>query len=146
MYISERADLTDNAWVERIGQLRQLIADSYDENTDTPDEWIDWIVEESEYEVDQDDVDFLRREMKRQVTHKEDMMDKQTFAWNTSLRVAEMAGPHVKPEDIDVQIATVDGVWTPTITYYDDEAMSTFRATWHDGESIHDLRWEPVED
>jgi NADH:ubiquinone oxidoreductase subunit len=54
---------TDNDWVSRIGQLRQLIEDSYDEGTATPEEWVAWIAEN--VELDNDDIEFLRRELRR---------------------------------------------------------------------------------
>ena len=67
-------------------------------------------------------------------------MNKQTFIWNTALRISEFVG--VPAEEIDVQIETDSrDTWEPVITYTDPDA-GTIVAKWHDGESINDLRWQ----
>jgi len=69
-------------------------------------------------------------------------MDKQTtFEWNTACRIAETLDG-IKPEDISVEVAMVDGVMEPTISYFDQEAGYTFRGVWRDGESINDIQWD----
>lgn len=74
-------------------------------------------------------------------------MDKQTFAWNTACRIAEMMsneGEEVKPEDVIVTIETDDrNTWEPVIEY--KQHGFTFRGKWHDGEGINDIRWQEIQ-
>ena len=62
MKAETEANLTDNAWVERIGQLRQMVSDQYDttQNT-TPREFVGWLVENAEEEFDNADERVLLR-------------------------------------------------------------------------------------
>ena len=62
MKAQNEAGLTDNAWVKRIGELRQMVADQYDttQNT-TPREFVDWLVESAEEEFDSADERILLR-------------------------------------------------------------------------------------
>jgi hypothetical protein len=62
MRAQEEAGLTDNAWVERIGQLRQMVSDQYDPTRGaTPREFVDWLVENSAEEFDNADERILIR-------------------------------------------------------------------------------------
>lgn len=66
------SNLTDNAWVDRIGELRQMVWDNYDTTIGTPDEFIEWFVDyDSEAEYHDDDIRILRQEAQR-------MYDKET--------------------------------------------------------------------
>jgi hypothetical protein len=58
------SNLTDNAWVDRIGELRQMVWDNYDTTTATPDEFIEWFVDGEEAFYD-DDIRILRQEAQR---------------------------------------------------------------------------------
>jgi len=64
MRIQEQSDLTDNAWVERIDYLRRLVADQYDttEASNTPEHFVNWLVESAEEKFYTDDVRILLRE------------------------------------------------------------------------------------
>ena len=55
MKTKTKFDLTDNAWVERIGQLRQMVSDQYDTTLGTPREFVDWLIESAEEEFDDAD-------------------------------------------------------------------------------------------
>ena len=67
MRAQNEAGLTDNAWVERIGYLRQLVSDQYDtSNNTTPREFVDWMIESAEEEFDSADERIMLR-------HAEDM-------------------------------------------------------------------------
>ena len=62
MKAQNEAGLTDNAWVERIGQLRQLVSDRYDTTQDTtPQEFVDYAVENYEEEFDDADIRIMLR-------------------------------------------------------------------------------------
>ena len=77
MKAQEERGLTDNAWVERIGQLRQLVSDDYDTSLNiTPREFVDYAVEN--YEEDFDDADI--RIMLRHAEQMRDEWDKMTAA------------------------------------------------------------------
>lgn len=67
MRAQNETGLTDNAWVQRIGQLRQMVSDQYDtsQNT-TPREFVDWLIESADEEFDSADERILLR-------HAEDM-------------------------------------------------------------------------
>ena len=62
MKAQTEANLTDNAWVNRIGQLRQIVGEQYDttQNT-TPRQFVDWLVENAEEEFDSADERILLR-------------------------------------------------------------------------------------
>ncbi|TXH58877.1 MAG: hypothetical protein E6Q97_01090 [Desulfurellales bacterium] len=62
MKAQNEKNLTDNAWVERIGQLRQMVSDQYDttQNT-TPQQFVDWLVENADEEFDSADERILLR-------------------------------------------------------------------------------------
>jgi hypothetical protein len=62
MKAQEETNLTDNAWVRRIGYLRQLVDDQYDttQNT-TPQEFVDWLVDSAEEEFDSADERIMLR-------------------------------------------------------------------------------------
>ena len=62
MKAQTESNLTDNAWVERIGQLRQLVAEGYDPSLATPQEYIDFLMEVEDEEFDQADIDIIIRE------------------------------------------------------------------------------------
>ena len=67
MRAQNEAGLTDNAWVERIGYLRQLVSDQYDTSNNTaPREFVDWMIESAEEEFDSADERIMLR-------HAEDM-------------------------------------------------------------------------
>lgn len=59
----EARNLTDNAWIERVGQLRQMVDDMNPAPT-TPEE-IEWWLTEGWQDLDADDVTVLRREIER---------------------------------------------------------------------------------
>lgn len=62
MKAQEDRGLTDNAWVERIGQLRQMVSDQYDPTTGaTFNQFVDWLIENAEEEFDSADERILRR-------------------------------------------------------------------------------------
>lgn len=67
MRTNTTSNLTDNAWVRRIGELRQMVWDNYDTSTATPDEFIEWFVdgEDSEEAFYNDDIRILRQEAQR---------------------------------------------------------------------------------
>lgn len=49
MRINEASDLTDNAWTERIGYLRQIVSDQYDPAIGaTPREFVDHLIDNAE--------------------------------------------------------------------------------------------------
>lgn len=56
---------TDNAWVKRVGYLRQLVQDNYDESLATPAEFVDYAVENYEEEFDDADIRVMTREAER---------------------------------------------------------------------------------
>jgi hypothetical protein len=62
---TENANLTDNAWVERTGQLRQEVSEQYDPDDCTPEEWVAWFIENAEEEFDDADEAALLRWAKR---------------------------------------------------------------------------------
>lgn len=62
MRAQEEKGLTDNAWVQRIGYLRQTVSDQYDTTQDTtPQQFIDWLIESAEEEYDQADERIMLR-------------------------------------------------------------------------------------
>jgi len=66
MTTNERANLTDNAWVRRIDELRTDLENNYS-GYSTYAETAEWMLsEDCEAEFDMDDADFLRKEAKRQ--------------------------------------------------------------------------------
>jgi hypothetical protein len=54
MKTDERRYLTDNAWVNRVGDLRQEADDQYNPADATPQQWVEWYTaqEGEEYDVD----------------------------------------------------------------------------------------------
>jgi hypothetical protein len=66
MRTNTTSNLTDNAWVQRIDELRQMVWDNYD-TTATPDEFIEWFVdgEDAEEAFYDDDIRILRQEAQR---------------------------------------------------------------------------------
>lgn len=73
MTINERAGLTDNAWVERIGELRNDLEAQYSAMSATSAyaevayaEVAEWMLSDDvDTEYDLDDADFLRRDALR---------------------------------------------------------------------------------
>ncbi len=68
MTINERAGLTDNAWVERIGKLRNDLEAQYSAMSEnvTYAEVAEWMLSDDvDTEYDLDDADFLRRDALR---------------------------------------------------------------------------------
>ena len=67
MTTNERAGLTDNAWVNRINELRNDLEDFYSsQDFETYVQACEWMLDERcEAQYDLDDADFLRREAKR---------------------------------------------------------------------------------
>ena len=59
MRTSERSTLEGNAWVRRLGELRQMVDDAYDPTLGTPMQWVEWVTTEGEQEFDMDDIDEL---------------------------------------------------------------------------------------
>lgn len=54
--------LTGNAWAKRVGELRQMVNDNYDESVSTPGEFVDYAVETYEAEFDAADIRIMRQE------------------------------------------------------------------------------------
>lgn len=54
MKTDERRNLTDNAWVRRVGDLRQQVDDAYNPPDGSPQDWVEWYTsqEDGEYDVD----------------------------------------------------------------------------------------------
>ena len=67
MITNTSANLTDNAWVERINELRNDLEDFYSAmDCNTYAEAVEWMLDERcEAEYDLDDAAFLRRDAKR---------------------------------------------------------------------------------
>ena len=59
MRTSERSTLEGNAWVRRLGELRQMVDDAYDPTLGTPMQWVEWVTTEGDQEFDMDDIDEL---------------------------------------------------------------------------------------
>lgn len=60
-------NLTDNAWVERVNQLRQMVADVPEAPKESAD--VEWYIESFNTEDDNlsaDDIKFLHKEFERQ--------------------------------------------------------------------------------
>lgn len=67
MTTNERANLTGNAWVRRIDELKQDLEDNYSAFDATYTETAEWMLSaDCEAEFDLDDADFLRRWATRQ--------------------------------------------------------------------------------
>jgi hypothetical protein len=68
-------NLTDNAWVERIGQLRQMVSDGYDTawNT-TPQEFVDYAVENYDEEFDEADIRIMLRHAEQMRRERDEMI------------------------------------------------------------------------
>ena len=62
----ENANLTDNAWVARTNELRQIVSDQYDPAETTPAEWVAWFIETAEDEFDEADEAALLRWAQRE--------------------------------------------------------------------------------
>ena len=52
-------NLTDNAWVKRVGELRQMVDDCYDPADASAQEWVEWVTAQDGEEFDSDDVKVL---------------------------------------------------------------------------------------
>lgn len=61
MRIHEASGLTDNAWTDRIGYLRQIVSDQYDPATGTPREFVDYLIDNAEEPFYTDDERVLMR-------------------------------------------------------------------------------------
>ncbi len=59
MRIDERRYLTDNAWVDRVGDLRQQVDDQYNPADAAPQRWVEWYTAQTEEEYDPDDCSVL---------------------------------------------------------------------------------------
>ena len=59
MRTSARSTLEGNAWVRRLGELRQMVDDAYDPTLGTPMQWVEWVTTEGEQEFNMDDIDEL---------------------------------------------------------------------------------------
>ena len=59
MRTSARSTLEGNAWVRRLGELRQMVDDAYDPTLGTPMQWVEWVTTEGDQEFDMDDIDEL---------------------------------------------------------------------------------------
>ena len=62
--VRSNRNLTDNAWVRRIDELRQCVADQYDPALATPDQFVSWLLSETS-DFDHDDIKVLRTEAQR---------------------------------------------------------------------------------
>ncbi len=57
--------LTGNAWTKRVGELRQMVNDLYDEGMFAPDEYVTYAVENYSDEFDDADIRIMRQEAER---------------------------------------------------------------------------------
>ena len=55
MRTSARSTLEGNAWVRRLGELRQMVDDAYDPTLGTPMQWVEWFTTEGDQRFDMDD-------------------------------------------------------------------------------------------
>ena len=67
MRTSERSTLEGNAWVRRVGELRQMVDDAYDPTLGTPMQWVEWYTTEADQQFDMDDVGELLDAAERQL-------------------------------------------------------------------------------
>ena len=62
------SNLLDNAWVQRTGELRQLVSDQYDVTLGTPEEFVAWLMSpDVEEEFDTSDERALLRWAQRKL-------------------------------------------------------------------------------
>jgi hypothetical protein len=84
MKTNNNANLTDNAWVERTQELKQIVSDAYNPYPDgvdrtlcTPDEFVEWLMSDDvDTEFDSDDEASLLNWAKRKLNDVNEDMKK----------------------------------------------------------------------